>query len=154
MMKVQEDDGPVMVIKSEEGPGRHCSYREFEWFASIAMFSIGIVVFLTPRTIEFGAFRYLLLMGFQTSWIWPLFMAVGAIGCGALYLNGARPVYGPHIRAICCVARALLWCMMTLALLRLTEETGTLSIGIPAWGWATVFELRALHRALNDVGRS
>lgn len=150
----KEEDGPVIVLKTEQidYPGPACRNREWEWWAALVMSSVGITMLLTPKTIEVGAFRYLLAMGLSASWLWAFFLGVGSVRIAALIANGRLPIYGPHIRAMGCVAGALIWCAMTFALLRLTEDTGTLSIGIGAWGWATVFELRALHRALLDVG--
>lgn len=148
------EDGPVVILKTEvtDSPGFACRHREWEWWAALTMFCIGIVIWITPKTIEVGAFRYLLAMGLQTNWLWAFFLVAGIARICALIANGRVPIYGPHIRAIGCVAGALIWSAMTMALIRLTEETGTLSIGIVAWGWSTVFELRALHRALMDVG--
>jgi len=145
-----EDTGPVVVIR--EGPGPQSRNREWEWYAALNMISIGISILLTPRTLELGAFRYVLFMGVSASWVWLLFIVLGSLRVCVLFLNGMIPYYGPHIRAASCVVGAIIWSTLTLALIRLTEDTGTLSIGIGAWSWATVFELRALHRALIDVG--
>src|SRR5690349_21306765 len=98
MMRVQEDDGPVMVIAKEEGPGTHCQNREFEWFASLVMVSIGVIIAITPKTIEIGAFRYLLSMKFSVGWLWLLYVSIGSAGICALLANGRIPFYGPHIR--------------------------------------------------------
>lgn len=150
---IDEGDGPVVVIR-DDGPGAQCRNREFEWYAALVLISIAASIFVTPRTIEVGAFRYLLQMGFSVDHAWVMYGIIGTTRVAVLLLNGNIPFYGPHIRAILCVISALIWGMMAVALVRLTEDTGTLSLGIGAWGWATVFELRSLHRALIDVGRS
>lgn len=150
-----EDEGPVMVIKSNgDAAVAIRAQREWEWYASFVMVAIGLTIFLTPKTIELGAFRYLLWMGVEASWAWMLYIGIGLCRVVALLLNGRLPFFGPHVRAAGCAVGALIWINMTLALIRLTEDTGTLSIGIGAWGMSTIFELRALHRALIDVGRS
>lgn len=158
MVPPPEEDGPIVMVKTEvhdNKPGRACVNREWEWWAALNMASIGLLILATPRTIELGAFRYLLFLPFITvGWLWAFFLGVGFARIVALIANGRVPVYGPHIRALGCVMGALIWSSMMMALIRLTEDTGTLSIGIGAWGWATVFELRALHRALMDVGHS
>lgn len=152
----KEEDGPVVILRSEaiDSPGRNCRNREWEWWAALSLLGIAAVIAVAPKAIEVGAFRYLLALGLKTNWLWALYFSVGLARVCALYANGKIPIYGPHIRAIGCVAGAFIWSAMVVALIRLSEDIGTPSIGLVPWGLAIVFELRALHRALKDVGNS
>lgn len=147
--------GPTIIVRRAiDDPGRCCCNRDFEWYAALNMVYMAFALYVTPKTIEVGAFRYMLKIVMDPGWLWLVFLAVGMVRTGALLLNGRIPFYGPHLRAVGCVLGAIVWSFMFTSLIRLTDDTSTLSIGIGAWGLACVFELKALHRALNDVGNT
>lgn len=116
-----------------------------EWTTTSMMIGIALCILLTPMTIEMGSFRYLRDFGFTAGVAVFTFAAVGLLRIFALYANGRWPG-GWKARLAGSVAGAMVWAYMAYALLLLTRETGTLSIGIPVYACLSVAEVISCYR--------
>lgn len=132
--------------------GRHVywHYPLFEWCMAFAMLGISACIFLTPKTIEIGAFRFMVQAGLTAGPAGVLFFAAGMLRAAALISNGRWQKgpwrYGSKARAVGAAMGAMLWFQLGLALLLLTQVTDTLSIGIPVYAALTVGELISCYR--------
>lgn len=117
------------------------------------MIGIALCIIFTPKTIEMGAFRFMLEAGWSATVIKAIFLAFGLARVSALYANGRWQPWGARLRALCAIAAAFMWFQMGLALALLTYVSGMLSIGIPVYAVLTVGELRSCYRAATDEFR-
>jgi len=124
-------------------------YPLFEWVMAFAMVGIALCIFWTPKTIEMGAFRFLIQAGFTA---WPtffLFAIAGGLRMVALVSNGrwqGKRKLGAKSRAVGAAFGAMLWGNLAIALVLLTQDTETASIGIPVYAALTVGELISCYR--------
>jgi len=127
---------------------RHFESRLFELATTIMMLGIGLFVVLWPRSIEAGAFRYLLTV-VSAETIVGVYVTIGVARIAALIANGHWKFYGPVIRAAGALVGAVVWAQMAAALVLLFEVNGTPpSVGIPVYSVLAFFELISMYRAL------
>ena len=124
--------------------------RLFEWMTSLMMIGISINVAVSPNAIHYGGFALMSNVGLTAPVIGILFMAGGSMRMAALYANGHWPVIGPRLRAGCAAAGALVWAQMLLALIRWSDESGYVSIGVSVYLFLVVGEVISCHRAASD----
>lgn len=134
-------------------PGDKCRNRLFEWMTTGMMVGIVFTIAWTPATIQVGAFRYLLALGFTPTLLFVFFAVVGFARAASLYSNGRWPVWGPRGRAAGALLGGFIWGQMALALIFLTKDTGTLSIDIPVYVFLALGEAISCYRAAVDVRR-
>lgn len=127
----------------------HC--RLFEWVTTFIMLGMSATILASPLTIQTGAFRYMLAIGFTPTLLGLFFAIVGGVRIVALVLNGHSRVWGPRLRALGALLGALIWAWMGIALVVLTKDTGTLSLGIFNWIGLTLGEIVSCARAGSDV---
>lgn len=120
-------------------------YPLFEWLTATMMTGIALCVVITPKTIEMGAFRYMLDAGFTPFMAFLFFIGAGGLRMLALIANG-RLRYGTHCRAAGALVGAFMWFHMAYALIQLTEITGTLSVGIPVYFVLMIGEVISCYR--------
>jgi len=137
-------------LSRSDPTGRHCRYRVFEWSTTASMLGIAFCATVTPKTIEMGAFRLLMETGLTSGRVTVIFFVVGALRAASLYFSGAWQPWGARCRAFGALVGSVMWLQMTIALVLLTEITGTLSIGIPVYAALTVGEMVSCHRAASD----
>lgn len=105
------------------------------------MLGIAGCIFLTPKTIDMGAFRFMVDAGFTAIITFVIFTSVGVLRLIALYSNGHWS-NGWIARCFGCIGGAVMWLQMMFALFLLTGVTGTLSVGIPIYCGLTAIEIR------------
>ncbi len=137
-------------LSRSNSAGAHCRNRMFEWATTAMMLGIAVCLIATPKTIELGAFRFLLDAGLTSGRVAVLLLAVGVLRAVSLYLNGLWQPWGARSRAFGALVGSVMWLQLTIALVLLTEITGTLSIGIPVYAALTVGEMISCHRAAAD----
>jgi hypothetical protein len=128
----------------------HRPYPLFEWCVTFMMVGIALCVFLTPKTIEMGAFRFMIGVGFTPMLTFLFFTACGVLRVIALYANGRWP-RGWIARCLGCVGGMILWSQMMVALVFLTATTQTLSLGIPVYLVLTIGEFVSCYRVAYDA---
>jgi hypothetical protein len=138
------------TLQRESPAGAYCQNRIFEWSTASMMIGIALCVLITPKTIDLGAFRLMTDAGFSALPVGITFAIVGAVRFFALYRNGRMQPYGAWMRAGGAMIAAFMWFQMCLALVLLTELTGTLSIGIPVYAVLTAAEVYSCYRAAAD----
>ena len=124
--------------------------RLFEWMTSLMMIGIAIIVAVSPSAIHSGGFALMANVGLTAPVIGILFMAAGLGRMAALYANGHWPVIGPRIRAACAAGGAVVWGQMLLALVKWSEQSGYISIGVSVYLFLIVGEVISCHRAASD----
>jgi hypothetical protein len=125
--------------------------RLFEWVTTFIMLGMAATIIVSPATIQAGAFRYMLVVGFTPIVLGMFFCVIGGVRIVALVVNGRSPVWGPRLRAVGALGGAFIWAWMALALLMLTRDTGTMSLGIFNWIGLTLGEVVSCARAGSDV---
>lgn len=134
-------------------PGHRCSNRMFEWISTAMMLGIAATLLLSPKSIEFSAFRLMLDAGLTQRSVEVFFLMAGWLRIIALFANGRLPVYGPAARAFGALAGAFIWGQMSVALLGLSPVTGTIAPGVPVYFALVVGELLSCVRAVRDGRR-
>lgn len=125
--------------------------RLFEWVMTFVMLGMAGTIVASPDTIGKGAFRYMLAVGLTPLAVGLFFWIVGLVRVVALVLNGKSPLWGPRLRAIGAAGGALIWAWMAVALVYLTVDTGSLSLGIFNWVGLAFGEIISCVRAGADV---
>jgi hypothetical protein len=125
--------------------------RLFEWVTTFIMLGMAATIIASPSSLEKGAFRWMLVVGFTPVVLGMFVGIVGAIRCVALYANGRSCLWGPRLRALGALGGAFIWVWMGLALVYLTNDTGTLSLGIFNWFGLALGEMVSCARAGSDV---
>lgn len=125
--------------------------RLFEWVTTFIMLGMAVTLFISPATIRGGAFRYMLVVGFTPLLLGLFFAIVGGLRVCALVANGRSAVWGPRLRALGAIAGAFIWAWMALALVYVSRDTGTLSLGVFNWVGLTLGEIVSCARAGWDV---
>ncbi len=132
-------------------PGNHSVNRLIEWFFAAAILGQALVTFLTYGQPQQGAFAILANSGFGDAWIVTVFGVVGIERMIALYANGRWKPYGAWMRLAGSLCGALIWSVLSLALLTIFLSGGPFyRAAIITYSIATVFELLSVHRAAND----
>lgn len=124
--------------------------RLFEVVMTMIMLSMVPIFILSPDTIKIGSFRLMHRAGFDAFNLAIFFAVFGTIRIAAFIANGNWKVWGPRFRAIGAGAAAFIWFQMAYALLILSPQTGTLSVGIPVYFWLMVGEVVSCYRAAAD----
>ena len=140
----------LKAMTSIDHTGSHCRNRIFEWMSTFMMVGIAVCVLITPRTIEMGAFRFMVEIGMTSGPVAIIFAVFGALRVVALYANGKWQPLGARARFAGALVAALMWFQMLLALFLLGRVTGTLSIGIPVYLALTIGEILSCHKAAID----
>lgn len=140
------------VLAMLNPPGYSCSNRLFEWVTTSMMLGSGVVMVLSPTTIESGAFSPLLASGISQAWIATVCLLFGVVRISALVANGIWQPWGPRARAVCAVVAAFLWFQLAAALLVGSGlATGTVSPSVPVYVSLMVGEIISAFRASRDV---
>lgn len=132
---------------------RHFERRLFELAASIIMVAEGTLLFLSPSSLDAGAFRFL------TDWLRPescvlLFLLAGSARLLALALNGHWMPHGGWIRAFGAGVGAVMWTQLGLALWLFSKRMGVpLSLGVPMLMVLALFEIVSIYRSLHGIRR-
>lgn len=141
----------ALSVRSHAGP--HCQNRLLEWCCCCIMIGIALCLYLSPRTLEAGSFRFMAQAGFTPTGTLQLMLICGLARMAALWLNGNWQPYGAWCRATGSVVGAVIWFQMAVALLLLSQITGTLSLGTPTYFVLTVGEILSCYRAAIDERR-
>lgn len=132
---------------------RHFEKRLFELAMTVAMMGEGLLLMLSPRSIEASSFRYLI----DVVPIWLciiLFAWLGGARIIALALNGHWMPHGAYVRAVGAVAGAFMWAQMGASLLVNNMAKGDpVSPGIPIYATLTLFEVVSVYFALVGARR-
>lgn len=113
------------------------------------MVGIALCILITPKTIELGAFRFMQLGGLTAFPTFLIFTIGGVLRAAALISNGrwhGQWRFGAKLRAIGAGFGAIMWAQLAIALVLLTEVTGTISIGVPVYISLTAGELISCYR--------
>lgn len=127
---------------------RHFEKRLFELAMTVAMIGEGLLLLLSPRSIEASSMKYLL----DAVPLWLciiLFMWLGGARIVALALNGHWMPYGAYVRAIGAATGAVMWAQMGASLLTNNmAKDDPVSPGIPIYVALALFELVSMYYAL------
>lgn len=128
--------------------------RLVEWGMAAVMLLLALMIFIWPSSLTASAFRNLSLI-MPSSLIGVFFLLCGLARAVALIINGRSHVYGPRVRAWCCLGGAVIWSQMLIALVMIVPENDWVpSPGIPLWLVLTFLELISAYLAATDVRRS
>lgn len=128
--------------------------RLVEWGMAAVMLLLSLMVLVCPSTLTASDFRNLSLV-MPASAVGAFFLLCGLVRASALVINGRSSIYGPRVRAWCCVGGAVIWSQMLIALIMIVPENGWIpSPGIPLWLVLTFLELISAYLAATDVRRS
>lgn len=125
--------------------------RLFEWVTTFIMLGMAATIIASPDTLARGAFRYMLVAGFTPLVLGAFFTLVGGVRLVALYINGRSKLWGPRLRMLGALGGAFVWSWMAIALVVLTQDTSTLSLGIFNWIGLVLGEVVSCARAGSDV---
>jgi hypothetical protein len=134
------------MIVGTSRAGKYCSNRITEWILAACMLNWGLTTFVTPLTINVGAFRYLSPEGLGIPWqLFAVVMSATGSGwvCGLIY-NGHGLPWTSRIRFGCSLVCCLTLAYMALCLARLSPDTGTFSLGVGShalWGCGALFRV-------------
>lgn len=132
-------------------PQHFRQYSLFEWCAAFMMLGMAVCIFLTPKTIELGAFRFMAHAGLTALPAFLLLFIAGTLRICALLANG-RWQYGSLARVVGGIVGAFFWFQLAVALVLLTGVTGTLSIGIPVYLILMAGEMYSGYRVGLEAG--
>lgn len=127
---------------------RHFEKRLFELAMTVAMIGEGILLMVSPRSIDASSFHYL--TGVVPLWLCiTIFMGLGGARIVALVLNGHWMPHGAYVRAVGAVAGAVMWAQMCAALAtwNVTYDV-PLSPGVPIYSTLALFEIVSMYFAL------
>lgn len=132
---------------------QHFEHRIFELAMALGMFGEGMLLLLSPDSLQSSVFTYMLeSMSYST--VVLLFVSMGLARITALGLNGHWMPYGGYVRAIGAAVGTVMWAQMDVALwLYGTRKGVPLSPGIPIYFVLTQFEIVSVYRALAGVRR-
>lgn len=128
----------------------HCSNRLFEWMTALMMLGIAATIASSPRSVGSGGFHLMLNLGLTPQVLGWFFAFAGFARVAGLYANGHWPVYGPWCRALCALGGAVLWGQMCLALIKWSEQSDYVSIGVSVYLFLTLGEVISCYRAASD----
>lgn len=120
---------------------------------SFAMIGSGLVLLLSPGSMQVSAFHVMLELGFNQWALGPFFLVFGIVGVVALYHNGAWPTYGPPLRALRCLFGAVLWFQLCWALVVYGLRSGAFPVGVAVYFALLVSEGFSVYRTAHDVPR-
>jgi hypothetical protein len=130
---------------------QHKQYPLFEWCTTFMMIGMAVCIFLTPKTIELGAFRFMTYFGMSSLPAFALLFIAGTLRICALIANG-RWQYGSLARLSGAILGAFFWFQLGVALVLLTQVSGTLSIGIPVYFVLMGGEIYSCYRIGLEAG--
>lgn len=127
---------------------RHFERRLFELAMTVAMIGEGVLLSLSPRSIESSAFQFIIQM--VPLWLCiVIFVGLGGARILALSLNGHWMPFGAYVRAVGAVAGAFMWGQMCASLWTYNIVRDTeISPGIPIYATLTLFEIVSMYFAL------
>lgn len=127
---------------------RHFEKRLFELAMTVAMLGEGLLLLVSPRSIEASSMKYLI--DVMPLWLCILlFLWLGGARIVALALNGHWMPYGGYVRAVGAVAGAVMWAQMGASLLTNNiAKDDALSPGIPIYVTLSLFEIVSMYFAL------
>ncbi len=130
---------------------KHFEQRLFESAMTLIMLSEWALIYLSPRSIEESAFRYMLHTVSATTICWTFF-TIGLLRFVALVLNGHWMPWGAIARMVGALIGALTWAQWCAALFILYDAKGlAISPGVPVYGILALFEIVSLYRALDGA---
>lgn len=127
---------------------RHFEKRLFELAMTVAMMGEGLLLLMSPRSVESSAFRFII--NVMPMWLCiVIFIGLGGARVVALILNGHWMPSGAYVRAIGAVAGAVMWGQMCASLWTFNMVADTpVSPGIPIYATLTLFEIVSMYFAL------
>lgn len=125
--------------------------RLFEWVTTLIMLGMAVTIIASPETVERGAFRWMLVVGITPLVLGLLFVVIGGVRISALIVNGRSSLWGPRLRCYGAIGGGIIWAWLAIALVMLTNDTGTLSIGIVNYAGLALGEVVSCARAGSDV---
>lgn len=127
---------------------RHFEKRLFELAMTVCMMGDGILLMLSPASVEASAFRYLT-QALPLGLCIAIFLGLGGVRLVALALNGHWMPWGAYARAIGAVAGAVMWGQMSAALWTFGMwNERPFSPGIPIYTTLALFEIISMYVAL------
>lgn len=130
-----------------------CSHRVFEWMTALMMIGIAVTIAVSPGTMAAGGFTLMGNVGLTPGVVVVVFLAAGWLRMAALYANGHWPYYGPWCRAGGAMIGVIIWAQMFFSMLKWSEVSGFVPLGVPVYVFLTVGEFISCYRAARD-GRS
>lgn len=129
----------------------HFEKRFFEFATALIMLSVGLLLVLSPASLEASAMRYLL-DRITVGHCAEVLTLSGMARVVALGLNGNWMPYGGWIRAGGAAVGSLMWGQWAAALFELHLKTGLpISPGVPVYAILSLCEVVSYFWALNGV---
>jgi len=129
---------------------RHFERRLFELAMAVIMIGVGLLLFISPRSIEASSMRYLLDVMSVATYSTLLFL-FGLLRIIALALNGHWMPGGAYCRAGGAAIGAIMWSQWGAALFQLHLHGTPVSPGVIVYGGLTFFEVISFARALRGA---
>lgn len=114
------------------------------------MVGIALTVACSPHSLAAGGFILMANVGLTPSVVIVTFLVAGWLRMAALYANGHWPVYGPWCRAAGAFVGVLVWAQMFLSMVKWSETSGFVPLGVPVYVMLTAGEIVSLYRAARD----
>lgn len=130
---------------------RHGSNRLFEWMTAAMMIGIAVTIAVSPHAVEGGGFHLMKNLGLTPMVLVVFFMIASIARAIGLYANGRWPVYGPWCRTLGAAAGAVIWAQMLLSLIKWSDQSGYVSLGVPVYLFLAMGELISCYRAASDA---
>jgi hypothetical protein len=135
----------------EDRPMPHCSNRLFEWTMAFAFVFLGLQLVIWPTALANSKFQFLLDV-IKPEVLAVLSLIVGLLRLVALYRNGQWPTWGPHVRAFCALATALVLLQMDVSLyLVQSAAQAPPSPTLPIFSALVLAEFYSTYRAAADA---
>jgi hypothetical protein len=132
--------------------GLRCVNRIIEWMATLMLLNTAATLLVWPDTLEAGAFKYLLAMGFAPGMFGSALLSITIFRVFALIFNGRRLPWSARVRAFGAMVGVYVFAHLAFALFVLTmKETGEPSISIGTYALLACGELFSCLRAGADV---
>ena len=132
---------------------RHFERRQFELAMAIIMSGVGMLLFLSPASLEASSMKYLLqVMRVETCA--TVFFLAGIARIVALALNGHWMPNGAYVRAGGAAVGAIMWSQWGAALLQLHFTGHPISPGVIVYSGLAFFEVISFSRALRGAASS
>lgn len=124
------------------------STRLFEWYASTALFMLGVHLFVWPDALQYSRFIQITAAVNQVG-LMLICLLVGGTRLFALATMGKWLPWCARVRAICSIFAACVWVQLGLALF--LNKPAPPSPGVPIYFTLAIAELMSVYRARRDA---
>lgn len=125
--------------------------RIFEWYAHSNALGWAAVLALPGDSLQSSGFRSLWLQGWSEVMLAAALTLVGAVGCMALWANGAKPRGSPRFRSLAAAGGIVLYSQLFASLISDYFVSGIFRFGLVTYGLMAVFCVYACYQSARDA---